>query len=386
MKTSTSPIPQVDPLAGYLAQKVGIDTAIARVTSSGRYLIGDELRRFEQAFSVFCESTYAVGVANGTDAIELALRAVGIAPGDFVLTTSFTAVASATGILRSGATPIFVDIDPETCNISCNALEDTLRALRKRSIVPRAILVVHLYGQPAQITEVCNIAAQYNLTVIEDCAQSHGARYEGRRVGTFGSVAAFSFYPTKNLGGLGDAGAVVTSNPEIANLVAQMRQYGWNEERTSVIGGVNSRLDELQAAVLLEKLRRLEENNGVRRQIASSYRRVFQDSNRVRPLTLAANTEHVYHQFVVRCTQREDLQAKFAELGVATAIHYPKAVHQNPFFAKYREHSLGLSHAEQASREVLSMPMFPELPEAQLAEVLAVCNSILRQRSSVTFD
>ena len=366
-------IKQSDPRANYLAHREDIDEAVARVLASGWYLVGKELEQFEDRFADFCDATYAVGVANGTDAIELALRATGVKDGDFVLTTALTAVASATGIVRAGASPIFVDIDADTCNISPVALLETIEHCHRSGTMPKAILLVHLYGQPATPNEVLEIANRFGFNMIEDCAQAHDARVADRKVSTFGEVAAFSFYPTKNLGTLGDAGAVVTSNHEIYHRVCEMRQYGWDKDRTSNRYGLNSRMDELHAAVLSVKLNHLEAATTRRTEIAKRYDEAFAKNRAFRKLLTRNENQHVYHQYVLRADDRGGLQKCLLEEDVATAIHYSLPVHKHPFFAQYRAFALDLSEAERASREVLSLPMYPELDDTDVERVIAAC-------------
>lgn len=366
-------IKQADPGASYLAHRAEIDAAIARVLTSGWYLMGTELARFEDRFARYCEAKHAVGVANGTDAIELALRAIGVGEGDFVLTTALTAVASATGIVRTGAVPVFVDVDAETCCVSPKSLVKTIENCHEKGRYPKAILLVHLYGRPASPFEILDIAEQYGLRVIEDCAQAHGAMVDERSVSTFGDAAAFSFYPTKNLGALGDAGAVVTSNDDIAQSIREMRQYGWNDNRTSIRYGLNSRMDEIHGAVLNAKLERLDETTARRIEIASRYHEAFAGNRLLRALCIPPGCRHVFHQFVLRVNNRERLREKLLNAGVATAVHYSLPVHKHPYFAEFRQLSLDLTEAELASREVLSLPMYPELLDADVERVISAC-------------
>lgn len=368
-------IKQADPLAAYLAHREEIDAAVARVMESGSYLVGRELERFEGCFASFCDARHAVGVANGTDAVELALRSIGVANNDFVLTTALTAVASATGIVRTGASPIFVDISASTCCMSPESLERTIEHCYLSGRIPKAILLVHLYGQPASPSHVLQIAQRFGLRVVEDCAQAHGAKEGHGKVSSFGEVAAFSFYPTKNLGTLGDAGAVVTSDDKIASRLREMRQYGWNEVRSSTCYGVNSRMDEIHAAILNVKMNYLETSTARRNEIALRYDEAFDGNQVLRPLYKQPGHAHAYHQYVLRVKNRNEIQEALNKKNVATAVHYNLPVHKHPFFAQYRALALDLSEAENASREVLSLPMYPELTDADVAHIIAACLS-----------
>ena len=295
-------IPQTDPRANYLAHKDEIDAAIAAVLAGGRYILGEQVAAFEREFAAYLGAgstegaTHAIGVGSGTDALHLALRACGIGPGDRVFTVSHTAVATVAAIELAGATPVLVDIDPATFTMDPNRLEEAVRrdeggnssnVKRHSSIVTRhsAIIPVHLYGHPADMAAILEIARRYDLWVIEDCAQAHGATIDGQKTGTFGDIAAFSFYPTKNLGALGDGGAVVTSDPALAEQTRLLREYGWRERYVSAIPGLNSRLDELQAAILRVKLRYLDAENARRRALAAEYDRLLADSSVRTPIT-----------------------------------------------------------------------------------------------------
>jgi dTDP-4-amino-4,6-dideoxygalactose transaminase len=317
-------IPQTSPLANYLSNRTALDEAIHRVLSAGRYILGDETAAFEKQFADYIGVPYAVGVGNGTEALHLALRGLGIGPGHEVITVSHTAVATVSAVEMCGATPVLVDIQPESYTMDVAVLEKA-RSERSRAIVP-----VHLYGQPCDMKGIIQFARNHGLFVIEDCAQSHGALYQERRTGSWGDAAAFSFYPTKNLGCLGDGGAITTCDPSLYEKLRALRQYGWDDKRISRLPGWNSRLDELQAAVLRVKLARLEESNQRRIHIA----RAYHDSlSRIPDLTLPSptpGTTHVYHQYVVRCTApsvRDRLMAHLSEQGIQTAVHYPVPVH-----------------------------------------------------------
>lgn len=375
MSEPTRPfIPQTDPRANYLAHRDEIDAAIAAVLAGGRYILGQEVAAFEAEFAAYIGVGHAVGVASGTDALELALRAAGVGPGDAVFTVSHTAVATVAAVERCGAVPVLVDIDPTTYTMDPNRLEDAVHAVlhAPSSVVrrPAAVVPVHLYGHPADMTAILAIARRYDLVVIEDCAQAHGATWCGRRVGAWGHLAAFSFYPTKNLAALGDGGAVVTDDADLAERVRLLRQYGWRRRYVSEVPGVNSRLDELQAAVLRVKLRHLDRENERRRQIAHTYTRLLAASGLVLPVS-RPEAEPVYHQYVVRTPQRDALQARLTAAGIGTLVHYPQAVHQQPAYAGRLPAGGPLTHSETAVAQVLSLPMYPELTDEAVQDVVA---------------
>lgn len=352
----TRPIPPSDPHANYCAHRAEIDAAIAAVLERGSYILGPEVAAFEREFAAYLGASHAIGVASGTDALHVALRACGLGPGDGVVTVSHTAVATVAAIELAGATPILVDIDPATFTIDCNALEDALR--RDWGAPVKAIVPVHLYGHPADMPALMEIADRTGLRVIEDCAQSHGASIGGRKTGTWGRIAAFSFYPTKNLGALGDGGAIVTNDSALADRARSLREYGWHERYVSSETGMNSRLDELQAAILRVKLRYLETENERRRERAATFSQVLADA----ALTLPCShgTVHAWHQYVIRAAHRDRLRSYLKEHGVGTLIHYPVPVHLQPAYRDRVKHSL-LDRTEQVVREILSLPMYPEL-------------------------
>jgi dTDP-4-amino-4,6-dideoxygalactose transaminase len=358
-------IPQVDPKASYLAHQIEIDAAIAAVMASGWFILGKETAAFEQEFARFLGAGHAVGVANGTDAVEIALRACGIGPGDAVVTVSHTAVATVAAVELAGAVPVLADIDPQTFTLSPESLEATIRAHLALPASQRpalkAVLAVHLYGHPANLPALQAICERHGLSLIEDCAQSHGAMLHGRMTGTWGRAAAFSFYPTKNLGALGDGGAVVTNDPAVAEKARLLREYGWQQRYISSVPGMNSRLDELQSAILRAKLRHLADENHQRRAIARQYNEAL-GGTPLQPPREEAGAFHVYHQYVVRTPARESLRAFLKEREIGTLVHYPVPVHLQPAY----QHRLklapdGLPHTEAAAREVLSLPMFPQL-------------------------
>lgn len=371
----TGAVLQSDPKANYLTHKREIDEAIRQTLDSGRYILGGQVSEFEREFAAYLGAKRCVGVANGTDALHQALRAVGVGAGDVVITVAHTAVATVAAVEMAGASPLLVDIDPATFTISPEAVEDAIRNYRDRPHI-KAILPVHLYGRPADMRAICDIARRYHLKVVEDCAQAHGATIHriGGKVGVFGDAAAFSFYPTKNLGALGDGGAVVTNDAGIAERVGLLREYGWRERYLSDVAGFNSRLDELQAAVLRVKLKYLDEENARRREIA----RIYDD--RLAPTSLRlperpVGVEGVYHQYVARCDERDGLREHLREQGVGTLVHYPVPIHLQPAYRnRVPVHRGALPATEQAARQVLSLPIHAQLSDAQVERVCEAIN------------
>ena len=353
-------VPQTDPRASYLEHRKEIDEAIRRVMEGGWYILGEEVRAFEEEFARYLGVRHAVGVASGTDAVEIALRCCGVKEGDVVFTVSHTASATVAAIRRVGAIPAFVDIDPRTYTMDPDSLEGALRSLRGGR--PRAVLPVHLYGHPAPMSEIMEVARRYSLFVIEDCAQAHGASLQGKKVGGWGDMAAFSFYPTKNLGAFGDGGMVVTSDPERAEMARLLREYGWKERYVSYLEGMNSRLDEIQAAILRVKLKYLDEDNNRRRRLASLYDQLLSSSGVITPMS-HPQAFHVYHQYVIRTPKREELREYLKGRGISTGIHYPRPVHLQPAYEGGLIPGGGLPRTEEIFREILSLPLFPQMGE-----------------------
>jgi len=362
----TLSIPQSSPLANYLAHKDEIDAALKRTIESGWYILGEEVATFELEFAAYLGVTHAIGVGSGTDALVLALRACGVGVGDLVFTVSHTAVATVAAIELVGATPVLVDIDPATYTLDPSCLEAALA--RPLSGTPKVILPVHLYGCPADMPAIVDLARRHGLYVIEDCAQSHGAALSGRMTGTWGDIAAFSFYPTKNLGALGDGGMVMTDNPTLAERVRLLQQYGWRERYISDIPGCNSRLDEVQAAILRVKLRHLSAENEVRRAVAQTYNDLLRDTEVGLP-AVSPGATHVYHQYVVRLPRREALRTYLQQRAVGTLIHYPAPVHLQPAYRDRLALVAPLPWTEEVVPQVLSLPMFPQLREDQVQHV-----------------
>ncbi len=342
------------PHADYLAHQAGIDAAIRRVLDSGHHILGPEVAAFEKEFAEAIGAAHCVGVANGTDAVHLALRACGVGPGDVVATVSHTAVATVAAIELSGAMPLLVDIEPNTFTLDAEKLDAALTA----NPGVKALVLVHLYGHPASMASV-EVARRHGLRVIEDCAQCHGAALDGRTTGTWADAAAFSFYPTKNLAAIGDGGAVLTSNETIAGRLRELRQYGWKQRYISDSIGMNSRLDELQAAILRVKLTSLHASNQLRRELAAHYTAGLAGTPVTAPVT-RAGAAHVFHQYVIRVPRRDELLTALNARNIPAAIHYPQPVHAQPAYAGRVPHG-DLSETERACREILSLPLHPHL-------------------------
>jgi dTDP-4-amino-4,6-dideoxygalactose transaminase len=362
-------IPQSSPGSAYDMHREEIDEAVSRVLESGRYILGQEVADFEAEFAAYLGIAGAVGVASGTDALELALRALGIGPGDAVFTASHTAVATVAAIERAGASPVLLDVNEETFTLDPGRLEDALRhPIKLGGARPRAVVVVHLYGHPADMPALLGVARRAGLLLVEDCAQAHGARLGGRSIGTFGDAASFSFYPTKNLGALGDGGLVASDDPDVTQRVRELRQYGWRERYVSATPGFNSRLDELQATILRVKLRHLDAGNERRRAIATSYDRLLRGTG-LRTPSVGAGAEHVFHQYVIRAEHRNELMAQLRDQGIGTAIHYPVPVHRQPAYAGRLSVPSDLRVTERLVDEIVSLPMFPGLTDADVERI-----------------
>ena len=371
-----------DPKASYLAYKNEIDQAINRVLNSGWYILGEEVQAFENEFAEWNGNKHAIGVANGTDAIEISLRALGLQPGEQVLTVSNTAVATVVAIERAGGIPVFVDIDPETYTIDPKCLASTLDEINKtrnsEARMPRIVVPVHLYGHPADMPTIMEVARKYNLMVIKDCAQAHGATINDQKVGTWGDIAAFSLYPTKNLGAIGDGGVVVTNDSHLAHQVTLLRQYGWEQRYISLIAGMNSRLDPIQAAILRVKLRFLDDANRQRQIFAAAYNEGFEKTSLIRPRS-KGNVSHVYHQYVLRSSHRDEIRKQLHEHKIGTQILYPTPIHLQPAYEYRIPLVLPLSITEQVSREIFTLPIYPELNLEQIEYAISCLTEILGQ-------
>ena len=370
-------IPCASPAAQYRAHKVAIQAAILRVLEGESYILGKEVSAFESAFAAYCDpglTLQAVGVNSGTDALILTMRALGIGTGDEVVTVSHTAVATVAAIIAVGATPVLVDVDPLTYTLDPASLEPAITSRTK------AIIAVHLYGQAADMDAINDIAQRHSVAVIEDCAQATGGAYRGKRLGSLGDIACFSFYPTKNLGAIGDAGMVVTADAELAEKVRCLRQYGWDSARQTRVVGFNSRLDELQAAILNVKLPFLDAENQCRARHAAAYN----DGLSSLPLSVPAvrpDTRHVYHLYVIASDDRDILRTSLGNANVMAGIHYPIPIHRQ---AGYAERvvipAAGLPVTEHLVGRILSLPIYPELGEAEVGKVVAVIQSHIYDR------
>ena len=343
-------IPFLDLRAAYLELKDEIDSAVARVLDSGWYILGEEVEAFEAEYATFCEAEHCVGVGNGLDALTLALRALGIGAGDEVIVPSNTYIATWLAVSAVGATPVPIEPIEATYNIDPGRIE--------AAITPRTkvILPVHLYGQPADMDPILAIADKHGLAVVEDAAQAHGARYKGRRIGAHGDIVCWSFYPGKNLGAMGDGGAITTNRADLAERVRMLRNYGSREKYVNEVRGVNSRLDPIQAAVLRVKLKHLDEWNGRRARLARQYSEALADTDLILP-HVPEWAEPAWHLYVVRSKERDILQARLADAGIGTLIHYPIPPHMQQAYADavFREEDFPL--ARQLAAEVLSLPM-----------------------------
>jgi dTDP-4-amino-4,6-dideoxygalactose transaminase len=355
-------VPFLDLRGQYAELKEELDSAVGRVLSSSQFILGSEVARFEEEFAGYCGVRHAIGVNSGTSALHVALLAAGIGPGDEVITPAFTFYATVAAIEYMRATPVLVDIDPRTFNLYPQAVE---AAVTPRT---RAILPVHLYGQPADMDAILTIANRHRLMVIEDAAQAHGARWRGRRVGSFGDLACFSFYPTKNLGAAGEGGMVCTNDDEAAHTVRLLRDWGNDRRYHPVLKGFNYRLEAMQAAILRVKLRRLEAWNAMRRELAATYQRLLAGSGLQLPGVMA-EAESVWHLYTVRTPDRDRLQQLLHDDAIETAVHYPAPIHLMPAYRDPRYPAGTFPVAEACAETVLSLPLYPGLGADQAAFV-----------------
>jgi dTDP-4-amino-4,6-dideoxygalactose transaminase len=370
MSERTFRIPLVDLVRQYKSIKNEVDKTISRVLETGHFVMGDNVREFEREFSSYIGAKFGVSVGSGTDALYLALHALGIKEGDEVITVSFTFVSSVDCIVRNKAKPVFVDIDPETFTM------DTMKIEKKITSKTKAIIPVHLYGHPCNMKPILEVANKHGLYVVEDVAQAHGAEYEGKKVGSLGHVSCFSFYPSKNLGAYGDGGMVLTNDEKLAEKITMLREYGQKVKYQHEFIGFNSRLDELQAAVLRVKLKHLDKWNNWRRERATKYHQILSEMNIPEIIALPAEKQyakHVFHLYVIRSKRREELRKFLSVKGVSTGIHYPIPVHKQPAYRSLTAIDLKLPFTERFSNEVLSLPMFPELAEN---EIRFICKTI----------
>ncbi|MEN6622388.1 MAG: DegT/DnrJ/EryC1/StrS family aminotransferase [Smithella sp.] len=361
-------IPMVDLKRQYQALKTQIDAAVSDVLAQTQFILGPNVGKLEEEIAAYHQLPYAAGVANGTDALLLALKACGIKSGDEVITTPFTFIATAEVIAQLGAIPVFVDINPDTFNINPDLIPEKITAKTK------AIIPVHLFGHPADMDPIMQIARIHNLKVIEDCAQAFGARYKNQKVGTIGDAGCFSFFPSKNLGCYGDGGIVITKNEGIAKQVKMLRNHGSSIRYYHSEVGWNSRLDEIQAAILRIKLKYIEQFNNARRKNAAAYCSIINRENIILPQA-TEGCEHVYHQFTIRTQNRDALADTLKEKGIASAVYYPVPLHQQEVFKKLYNYSITLPVTETCAGEVLSLPMFPELTDDEIRLIAGVINS-----------
>jgi dTDP-4-amino-4,6-dideoxygalactose transaminase len=369
-------VPFLDLSRSVAEQRDELREVVDAVLGQASFVLGERVARFEQDFARWCGAAHAVGVASGTDALALALQAVGVSPGDEVVTAANTCVPTVAAIELAGAVPVLADVDPATFTL---APESLAHAVTPRT---RAVVAVHLYGQCADMDALLTVAREHGLRVVEDAAQAHGAEYRGRRAGTLADAAAFSFYPTKNLGALGDAGAVVTADPGTAERVRLLRTYGERRRYESVVAGRNSRLDALQAAVLSLRLPRLTAWVERRRELAALYGRALEDpGSGVHVPVEGPGRRHAYHLYVVRSERREELHAALAAAGVETLVHYPRPVHRHPAYAHLAGAPGALATSERLCDEVLSLPLYPQLTDAEAERVVAAVREAAHVRT-----
>ena len=362
-------VPFLDLVPAHEELRDDLDAAVERVVRSGRYLLGPELEAFEESFADYLGTGYCAGVGSGLDALGLVLRAQGVTAGDEVVVPANTFVATWLAVRQVGATPVPVDPDPQTHNLDPARLEAAITP------ATRMVIAVHLYGQPAAMDAIRAVAARHGLFVLEDAAQAHGARYAGVRAGALGDAAAWSFYPSKNLGAVGDGGAVTTDDPKLAERIRILRNYGSPEKGTHEVVGTNSRLDELQAAVLRVKLRHLDSWNERRRSVAARYLEGLAGTSLVLP-AVAPETEPVWHLFVVRSQRRSELRRGLDEAGIETGVHYPRAPHCQPVFADLAIPPERVPISERLQHEVLSLPMGPHLRDEQVGHVVSCIRAL----------
>ena len=352
-----------NPRAQYLSYKDEIDSSIQQVLSKGEFIFGENVHSFEEEFCEYIGTKYAVSVGSGTDALCLALRALKLGPGDEVIAPSHTATATIAAIATVGATPVLVDSDPIYHTI------DPLAVSQAISSKTKAVIVVHIYGQPVDMDGITSVVRQNNLKLIEDCAQATGATYNNRRVGSMGDLGCFSFYPTKNLGALGDGGSIVTSNSTLADQLRKLRQYGWDRNRVSQVTGYNSRLDEIQAAVLRVKLKYLDRDNAKRVTLAKTYEKELNHLP-LETVSVRQKCSHVYHLYVLSIERRNAVVAHLKSNDIVAGIHYPVPTHLMPAYVQGTKSTLCLPNAERIAKKVVSLPIYPELAESDQYKVI----------------
>lgn len=352
-----------NPSAQFQSYQAEIEEAVLRVLRGNRYILGEEVEALEREFAAYIGTRKAIGVANGTDALELALRALELQPGDEVITVSHTAVATVAAIEAAGAMPVLVDVDPRYYTLDPAQLSEVL------SPRTRAVIAVHLYGQPADLDAINSFCQEHGLVLVEDVSQAHGAKWRERRIGSIGNISCFSCYPTKNLGAIGDAGLVATSDENLARKVRMLREYGWQERYISDLRGRNSRLDELQAAVLRIKLKHLDEDNARRRALAAQYDALLKGV--VQTPEVREGAEHVFHLYAIKTGKRESLMNHFRSSGIYPGIHYPQPIHLQPAYKGRLRAARSMQVTERLAGEVLSLPMYPELSGMEVSQVAA---------------
>lgn len=373
MTNPAAKVPYLDLKAQYKSIKDEIDAAVAGVLESCQFILGPEVATFEQEFAAYCGATECIALNSGTSALHLALLAAGVGPGDEVITVPFTFVASVAAVIYAGARPVLVDIDPRSFTMDPAAIEAAITP-RTKAVVP-----VHLYGQTADMDPILDVGRRHGLVVIEDAAQAHGARYKGRAAGSLGDIGCFSFYPAKNLGACGEGGAVTTSNPEYALTIRRLRDWGQDRKYHHVLRGYNYRMEGFQGAILRVKLRHLEQWTEARRALAREYNQLLADSGVVRPIEMPW-ARHVYHVYTLRVEDRDSLQAALLAEGIQTAVHYAVPAHLQPAYADLGYSRGDLPQSEKAAKEVLSLPLYPEMTGDQIQIVSQALTSLAATR------
>ncbi|MDO8885567.1 DegT/DnrJ/EryC1/StrS family aminotransferase [Candidatus Oleimmundimicrobium sp.] len=363
-------IPLLDLQAQYCSIKNEIDAAVMEVMGSCRFILGSKVQELEEKVAVFCGAKYGVGVANGTDALILSLEAMGIGPGDEVITTPFTFFATAECISRVGAKPVFVDIEPNTFNLNIELIEEKINENTK------AIIPVHIFGQPVDMDAIMTLAKKHNLKVVEDACQAIGAEFKGKRIGGLGDTGCFSFFPSKNLGCAGDGGMVVTNDKDLAERIRLLRQHGSPKKYHHTILGHNSRLDALQAAILLVKLKYLDSWNDKRGENAYIYNELLKDIDVVTPFE-ADNVKHIYHLYIIRTKKRDELEKALKEAGIGTGVYYPVPLHLQEVYADLGYKWGDLPESDKASKETIAIPLYAELKKEQIESVVKVIKKVL---------
>ena len=364
-----------NPSAQFHSYQDEIEAAVLKVLRSNRYILGEEVEALEREFADYIGVHSAIGVANGTDALEIAIRALGLGPGDEVITVSHTAVATVAAIEAAGATPVLVDVDPIYYMLNPEQLQEVLSPRTK------AVIAVHLYGQAADLDAISQFCEENKLFLIEDVSQAHGAKWKSKRLGSIGHIACFSCYPTKNLGAIGDAGLIATNDAKLGNKVRMLREYGWQHRYVSDLVGRNSRLDELQAAILRIKLRHLDADNGKRQHIAAQYSKILAGQTLQLP-AMRENAEQVFHLYVIRTTKRVELIEHLKAYDIQSGIHYPMPVHLQPAYETRIRTAANMSVTEILAEEVLSLPMYPELLSVEVTQVIEAINNYIAKTAS----